>query len=335
MALEGFEAIGDAVPREAAANHGPRRTGMTAKEILARIIRYSGLPWWIRNVVARNKASLVLYHDPTPETFERHMAFLSQLYNFVELDRVVDALHENDWSRIPERALVITFDDGHARNRELLEIAQRYGARPTVYLCSQVAGTRRRFWFGAGPSEDMKALMRIGNAQRLTILSERFGFDPTAENPADQAPALSRDDIAAMKDTFLFGSHTRFHPILTACDAATCRDELVLSRSEVEALVGKPCPHFAYPNGTYTNREVEFVREAGYHSARTTDVGWTDPQSDPYRLKITGVSDDASIHLVVAQLSGIATWLRYASEGRFDGRSEPLPIASAANESTP
>lgn len=305
---------------------------MMAKEIFARIIRYSGLPWWIRRVVARKKASVILYHDPAPETFERHMAVLSRLYNFVELDRVVDALHDRDWSQIPERALVLTFDDGHARNRELLDIAQHYGARPTIYLCSQIAGTQRAFWFDAGASEDMKALMRIENAQRLAILAERFGFHPTDENPTGPVSALSRDDIAAMKNTFGFGSHTRFHPILTACDEATCREELVLSRNEVEELVGQPCPHFAYPNGTYTEREVGFVREAGYRSARTTDVGWTDLRSDPYRIKITGVSDDASIDLVIAQLSGIATWLRYASEGRFDGRSEAFSVASAASE---
>ena len=52
------------------------------------------------------------------------------------------------------------------------------------------------------------------------------------------------------------------------------------------------------------------VTHAGYRSARTIDVGWTDLGSDPFRLKITGVSDDAPLDMVVAQLSGITRWIR-------------------------
>ena len=113
-----------------------------------------------------------------------------------------------------------------------------------------------------------------------------------------------------MQERFHFGSHTRFHPTLPTCDEDSLRRELELSKSETAELTGSDCLHFAYPNGDYTEREVEAVRRAGYRSARTIEVGWTDLDSDPFRLKITGISDDAPLDMVVAQLSGITRWIR-------------------------
>jgi peptidoglycan/xylan/chitin deacetylase (PgdA/CDA1 family) len=313
--------------------HGASHT-LSLKDGLAKAIRYSGLPWLIRNFFVRNKAAILLYHDPTPETFERHLAFLSRLYVFISLDQVVDALHDGDWSGIPERALVITFDDGHARNRELLEIARRYDLAPTIYLCSQISGTARNFWFHAAPEKDVAKLKQVPDSQRLRTLADRHGFDPTAEMNDAETQALSQRDIATMKETFHFGSHTRFHRILTACNETTCQDEVALSRDEVEALVGLPCKHFAYPNGDYRERELELVKAAGYRSARTIDVGWTDLNSDPFRLKITGVTDNASIDLLVAQLSGISTWLTVASKGSWNGRAVVADIPADPDETS-
>lgn len=275
------------------------------------MIRYSGLPWLIRRRVARRRASVVLYHDPSPASFEAHLAFLSKHYRFISLDTLVDALYAQDWSKVPEYALVITLDDGHARNAELVEIARRYEAHPTIFLCSQVVGTARQFWFNAPPDQaEVERLKYLPDSQRLEQLAERWDFDPTRDHPSQPADALSRGDLAAMKETFHFGSHSRFHPTLPTCDEASLREELELSKGETAELAGSDCLHFAYPNGDYTEREVEAVRRAGYRSARTIDVGWTDLGSDPFRLKITGISDDAPLDMVVAQLSGITRWIR-------------------------
>ena len=37
---------------------------------------------------------------------------------------------------------------------------------------------------------------------------------------------------------------------------------------------GLKCSHFSYPNGDYTEREIEIVEAGGFRSARTTDLGW-------------------------------------------------------------
>ncbi|MFP6565559.1 MAG: polysaccharide deacetylase family protein [Myxococcota bacterium] len=296
---------------------------MSRQGLAGRAIRYSGLPWLIRRVWARRRASIVLYHDPDPETFEAHLRFLSRHYNFVSLDAVVDALYAEDWSSLPDRPLVVTLDDGHARNRRLVAIAEAYGLRPTIFLCTQIVGTQRGFWFYAMPLDEVEALKRLPWAELQKRLVRDWSFEVTQEGSDRSPEALSREDLDAIADRVDFGSHTRFHPILPGCDETTLETEVAVSKREVEALTGRACDHFAYPNGNFGEREVEAVRRAGYRSARSIEVGWTRPGSDPYRLKITGVSDDASVDTMVAQLSGIPGWLRSLRPGPRSG--DPLP----------
>jgi len=104
-----------------------------------------------------------------------------------------------------------------------------------------------------------------------------------------------------------------------------------LARTRSRRLPGNGLRRRSRP-GRPRQRELNLVKAAGYRSARTTDVGWTDRNSDPFRLKITGVSDDASIHMVVAQLSGIATWLHFAAQGSWNGHSVVADIPAEPDE---
>jgi peptidoglycan/xylan/chitin deacetylase (PgdA/CDA1 family) len=287
-------------------------------ETVARAIYWSGLPFLIRQAIARKRATIIHYHEPSREVLERHLAWLARRYTFIPLARLVRAIHARDWSGIPRYALVVTLDDGHRANRAVLEVFRQYGVVPTIYLCSQIVGTRRHYWFKV-PLADRDALMRQPTRQRLRKLAA-LGYSPTAEHAEAERQALSRDEIAEMAHAVEFGSHSRFHPVLTMCELEECADEIVRSRTEVQALIGRPCEHFAYPNGDYTEREIELVRSAGYRSARTIDAGWNGPRADPFRLKVTGVSDDASIYRLAAQVCGVMAYLRYLRLGSLSGR---------------
>jgi peptidoglycan/xylan/chitin deacetylase (PgdA/CDA1 family) len=288
------------------------------KETVAKAIHWSGLPFLIRHAIARKRATIINYHEPAPEVLDRHLAWLARRYAFIPLERLVHAIHARDWSSVPAYALVVTLDDGYRANRAALEVFRKYGVVPTIYLCSQIVGTRRHYWFKVSVA-DREALMRQPTQERLQRMAEA-GYSPTAEHPEAERQALSRQEIAEMGEVVEFGSHTRFHPVLTMCELQECADEIVRSRREVEALTGRPCDHFAYPNGDYTEREIELVQRAGYRSARTIDAGWNGVNADPYRLKGTWVSDDASVHRLAAQLSGVMSYLRYLRLGSLRGR---------------
>ena len=285
---------------------------------IATIVRWSGIGLLVRHTIARRRVSILYYHDPTPEHFERHLKYLSGRYNFVSLGEVVDAMKNDRWADLPNRSLVLTFDDGHRGNAELVDLFARYGVKPTIYICSQLVDTNRHFWFL--DVDDPAKFMKLANGQRMAALEE-VGFSPTKDHSDRQA--LDSTEIERMREFVDFAGHTRFHPILPACSDAEAEVEIALSRTEIEQVIGKPCLDFSYPNGDYGDREVELVRKAGYRSARTVDLGWNSAGTDPFRLKSLGTSDTASINRLAGDLSGVSGWVARLKVGSLTGRHRP------------
>jgi len=283
----------------------PSRTALRPDEIVSRLYRWIGLPALVRATLARRRVSVLMYHDPEPEVFRDHVRFLSAHYNIIPLGDLVDALETGDWAALPSRAVVITFDDGHARNVELAPLLREHGIQPTFYVCSQLVGTNRHFWFL--DVDEPEPFKHLPQAERLAALQEAAGFDQELEYPSEARQALSSEELRVLATTADIGSHTRFHPVLTRCSDAECEREIAEARFEVEQLSGRPCLHFSYPNGNYGGREIGFLREAGYRSARTIEAGWNKAGADPYRLKILGLyRDDASVHRLCADLGGLS-----------------------------
>ena len=263
-----------------------------------------------------------MHHKPSPAFMDRYLGWVAERFTFTTLDVVVDALHSGDWSAVPERAIVLTLDDGDRGNYELLPVFRRHGVRPMIYLCSGVVGRSRRFWFES--VADAEPYKRMRNTRRLETLKRELGFEQEAEVSEAERQGLSRDEILEMAPWVDFGAHTRFHPILTQCSDEEAWYEVVESKRELEALLDRPIRHFCYPNGDYLDREVEYARRAGFASARTVDVGWTAPSGDPFRLKILGTGDDVSLDVYAGQFTGIPAFLRRALHGRFDGSSPTI-----------
>jgi peptidoglycan/xylan/chitin deacetylase (PgdA/CDA1 family) len=259
----------------------------------------------VRATVARRRVSILMYHRPTAAGLERHLEYLLPRYTLIPLDALVDALASGEWDALPHPALVVTFDDAASEIAGLEHVLRRYDVPATVYACSAIAGTNRRFWFEAVP--DPWSIIELPNPTRLALLAEA-GYAP--ESAAPERSALSRDELERLCHVADVQSHTRFHPPLTTCTDAEAELEIRASREEIEALTGRPCLHLCYPHGIYGDREVAFARQAGYRSARTTDIGWNGPHADPFRLRILGTVDDCSMARLAADLSGIGFLFR-------------------------
>lgn len=289
-----------------------------AREMTALGLRLSGLPTLVRRIATRRRAAVLVYHDPKPEVLDAHLRYLQARYHFITLGELVDAIYAHDFRALPPRPLVITIDDGHRGNRALGAVFQKYGCRPTVYVCSEIVGTNRRFWFHTGSFRHLKG---VAQEERLRALESQVGFAPTREYEGEPA-ALTKEDLAEMRGWADIESHTRFHPVLTTCLDQECAQEIRLSRDEISRLTGRPCEHFSFPNGDYTEREIAMVKRAGYRSARTIDYGWNDVDTDPYRLRISGATDDASLNILAVQLSCISFWVRCLLSGSLTGETK-------------
>jgi peptidoglycan/xylan/chitin deacetylase (PgdA/CDA1 family) len=276
------------------------------KEFIGRFLVVSGIARLTRALLWRDRVAILLYHDPAPATLDCHLTYLRTICDLIPLE----ALNQPGTGR--PRAIV-TFDDGHVGNAALLPIFIKHNVRPTIFLCSRIVGHRRRHWWLHPAAEEagVERLKRLTNDHRLVEL-ETAGF---MQDSDDLATGLTLQQIEAMRPFVDFQAHSRFHPILTRCNNGECANEISDSRREVAALIGGDCSHFAYPNGNYGTREIEFVKAAGFKTARTCDVGWNDSQTDPFRLRTIIITDSASPTWFAAQLTGIPLFMRYLLRG--------------------
>ncbi|MBP2299113.1 polysaccharide deacetylase family protein [Azospirillum picis] len=279
------------------------------KEAIAGLVRWTGFAAMQRYLKARRGVTIVVYHDPSPETLREHLRWYAKHYSFVTLDAVAEALESGRWDSLPPYPLVVTFDDGHRNNTALAPLFREFDLRPTIYLCSQVVGTDRPYWWKTEAADriGVESLKRVSDPERRRLLAEA-GNDPDRDGADRQA--MTWDEVARMADVADYGAHTRTHPILLQCDDHRCTEEIALCRTELEEALGRSCGHFAFPNGDFGEREVEEIRRAGYRTARTIDPGWNGPGSDPLLLKAFPVSDDVSVEWLSVQLTGIPAWLR-------------------------
>lgn len=274
------------------------------RKFLGAALRRSGLCGLLRVLAARHRVTIVVYHDPSPEVLARHLAYYVRHYTVIPLDALQD-------ERLPLYPLVVTFDDGHRGNLRLAAVLRRFGVRPTIYLCSRIVGTGHPFWWQTQAARGLgvEALKALPDAQRRECLGEA---GPGPDQGAEPRQALSWEEVATLGAVADFGAHSRHHPVLPRCDDATCADEIILGKAELEAALGRPCRHFAYPNGSYGDREVALLRQAGFVTGRTLDAGWNARGTDPHRLKGVCVSDDAPVDWLAVQLTGLPTWFRQA-----------------------
>ena len=285
------------------------------KKFIGLIIRLSGISFLIKEVIFRNKVTIIVYHNPNPEIFRRHIEYLSKHYNLIPLARLVDGIYKKDWSGVPTKSLVITIDDGFRNNYNLVDIFKKYNVYPTIYLCSHIVDTRRHFWFET-EFHDIQGLKKYN--KWLKVLKDEISYEPRKEYSTRQA--LNDEELRKMMPYVDFQSHSKFHLVLTTCEDKECLEEIEGSKEALEELLNKPIKHFAYPNGDYSNREIEFLKECGYKSGRTLDIGWNDVNSDPYKLKAMGIEDGACINILCGQVCGLFGYLRFLRHRSFRGR---------------
>jgi peptidoglycan/xylan/chitin deacetylase (PgdA/CDA1 family) len=239
------------------------------------------------------------------ELFQRQVELLRRHFTVVGLDEAVAAASS--------RVAALTFDDGYRGvYQHAFPVLRDLGLPATVFLVTERIGSAAPLWwdelvdrvraFRALPAAArLSAAARtgepwatrllgrdteeqiVGHYKRATV-SDRARLDallaqaPTAPAALGPRVFLSRDEIGEMQAGGIrFGAHTRTHPLLPWLGADALRAELGESRRAVEALTGSgPC-WFAYPDGTFSERELEAVRAEGFAGAvqtfRRPDLG--------------------------------------------------------------
>ena len=274
---------------------------------LFKLIKYTGLPYLFRELVQRNKVTILMFHDIDAKKAVSAFTFIKNHYNVISLQDYLNAVYSNQ--RLPPKAIIITFDDGHAGNYQLLPVLKKFQIPITIFLCSDIIDTRRHFWFKHCKEllPDRERLKKMPNVQRLETL-KHYGFDQTREYADTQA--LTYEQIEEMRPWVDFQSHTCFHPILPQCDDQTALAEIAQSKLHLEKKYAFDIYAISYPNGDYTERDIRMAQEAGYKCGITVDYGYNDLHTDLFRLKRISVNDGRSLDELIVKSSGCYAFLK-------------------------
>jgi peptidoglycan/xylan/chitin deacetylase (PgdA/CDA1 family) len=267
--------------------------------VLAASIRRLAVPALVRATLQRRFTTILVYHDPSPETFAAHVDFLREHYSLISLRQFLDARRMR--TALPPRPLVLTLDDGYRGNYDLLPVFETLPAPPTIFLCAGIVGTSKQFWFQH--IDDPMSLRLLPDRERVERL-RAAGFDEDA--PSDKREALSRDEVEAMRYAVDFQAHAMLHPSLPRCDDESARAEIGGAKRHLEESFGLDVYAYAYPFGDQSPRDQKLVSELGYACALKSAGGFNSRDVDAFNLRRICIGDDDSIDRVAVKT--IAIW---------------------------
>lgn len=125
--------------------------------------------------------------------------------------------------------------------------------------------------------------------------------------------------VKAMAGLIEFGSHTASHVILARADESRQAREIEKSTLALQSRLGGSIDHFAYPNGhseDFTDHTISLLKQYGYRTAVTTEVGLNFDNAEPYRLKRMGL--EAPVCVIALELLGVTQILRGWVRGSRD-----------------
>ena len=267
------------------------------------MIRYSGLPVLFREIVQKKKVTILLFHDLSRDQGEKIFHYLTKKYQIISLKEYIGFCTDNLIKKIQDKSMIITFDDGFKGNHDLLGTFRKFQIPATIFICSGLINTHRHLWFEENKTGfSIEKLNKMSNTERLKILSEN-GY--ILEREYEEPQLLNRKQMEEMKGSVDFQSHTIFHPSLPGCTLKEADEEISASKKHLEDEYGYEIFAFAYPNGDYSEREIDLIKKAGYQCALTVDSGFNTCKSDVFRLKRLCVNDPLDINELIVKASGL------------------------------
>ncbi len=117
---------------------------------------------------------------------------------------------------------------------------------------------------------------------------------------------MSWDQVDRLaKDSMEIGCHTMHHAYLPRVNEQRLPEELVASKQQLEARLGRRVDFISYPIGGYTPVVQDVVRQAGYRAAFTTNRTTDRARLDRYALRRIKVTErDANPFRMAFKLSG-------------------------------
>lgn len=200
----------------------------------------------------------------SPRNFERQIAGLARAgYHALTVDEFAGFLAGVP---VPEKSLLITFDDGYLDNYVYAHpILQRYGMRGAIFLITGLIGD--------GPARPVQ-----GQGVALPSTPDHLQAKALLAAGANDSVMLRWSEVQVMREagTFEFHSHTHTHTRWDLQDIpreaclAHMAHEFSQSRAALTHHLGSVSAHFCWPQGYFDADYVRLAGQAGFKYLYTT-----------------------------------------------------------------
>lgn len=262
----------------------------------------------------RRRLRVLAYHAvPDPKPFAAQLDWLCANASPVSLGAATEALLHG--RTLPDRAVLLTFDDG---DRSVFDAAapelRERGIPAVAYVVAGVVDTDTPLWWtevehlvrvtalSVTPTTQVRRLKWLPDTERRRTIDDlraRTGSRlRTPQLTSDELRKLEIDDIAV-------GNHSLTHPCLDRCGDEVIRDEVRTSHELLSGMLGHPPASFAYPNGNWDARVKAEVRRAGYSVAFAFDHRLVAPSPDPLSVSRVRVDSAARVDRFRILVSGL------------------------------
>jgi peptidoglycan/xylan/chitin deacetylase (PgdA/CDA1 family) len=267
----------------------------------------------------------------TPAEFAEQMSFLARRYSVIGADELLAA--RDGTAPLPERALLVTFDDAYADFGEhAWPVLSRLRLPAILFVPTAFPDDpTRAFWWDrvyhavtatGSPVVDTPAgRISLRRPEDRVLAFRRLRDHLKSLPPVDCETAV--DELCATlavapargavlgwnalrqlaADGVTLAPHTRTHPLLDRVAPDVARQEIAGSIADLEREVGPSSPIFAYPSGRSSEAAAALLPELGIRVAFTTGRGSNDlARADWLRLRRINVGPRSSLGLLRAQL---------------------------------
>lgn len=237
------------------------------------------------------------------------------------LDEAVERLYAND---LPDRAVVLTFDDGTSDfSRRAWPVLKDFDFPVTLYLTTYYTDFQRPvfdlmcsylLWQGRNETLDFKKLtgqdrkteLRSNDAREAAlgelhafVRAQQLSGEAKDEFAAKLAAHLKVDYAALLEQRVMHNLspaevkqlaqdgvdiQLHTHRHRTPKDRELFLCEIEDNRRRIHEMTGRATPHFCYPSGRYDAAFLPWLREAGVVSATTCESGFAARSSNPLLL---------------------------------------------------
>lgn len=233
------------------------------------------VPILVYHAVSDDATSQFRSYAVPPARFTEHVAILQDL-GCVTLTLSDAAQRLFDKAPVPDRAVVLTFDDAFS------DFAQR--AFPTLMEANFVATL---FVPSAYVGSTSRWLVREGE---------------------DRRPVMSWSEIRSVADAGIeVSAHSHTHPELDRLSKARLREELGKSKAVLEDRLGREMTAVAYPFGYHSRGVRRAARAAGYRFGCAVGNRSANPQSNRWaipRLTVKATADGPVLRQLVTRGTG-------------------------------